>query len=376
MKVTDVKVHLLSFPLPTGAQWRTASGFLNKRDAVIVEVFTDDGIIGYGESNHATAPKVVAQIIDNVLKPLVLGCDPFYHPRIWKEMYDRCFLLGQTGVGIIAISGIEIALLDIVGKTLGVSISRLLGRSRDRVRVYAGGASLGWQEPKKLAEESKSLVNQGFTALKLRIGKGLKEDLQSLEAVRAVIGDDVDIIVDANCAFNYIEALQMSGELEKFNILWFEEPLPYNDITGYHLLSQQSRVPIAAGENFFTSQSFQNMMSVNALNILQPDCCKVGGLMEAYKVACLASSYNLPCAPHIFASAVGMAANLQLLAAIPNGFICEYDALAKNPFRDDIIAQPYFLENGYIRIPDEPGLGISICNKKFKKYPFLLTGQN
>ena len=369
MRISDIKVHLLSFPL--AKKWITSAGPLGKRDTIIVEVFTDEGIVGYGEAHHANAPPIVAQIIEQVLKPIVLGANPFYHPSIVAAMYERIFLLGQTGISTIALSGVEMALWDIVGKARGVSVSHLLGRCRDTIRVYAGGSSLGWQNPEDLVQEALNLVSRGFTALKLRIGRGVRLDLQSVQAVREAVGENVDLIVDANCGYNRQGAMQLARELENYNVLWFEEPLPSNDLHGYKLLAQKTITPLAAGENFFTLSGFQTALSIGSFDILQPDCCKTGGLSESYKIACLGSSMHLNCAPHIFAGAIGLAASLQLLASIPNGLICEFDAMTQQPLRDDIVSRPFELEGGSLRIPEDPGLGVELVLERFDKYPYL-----
>ena len=369
MKITDIKVHLLSFPLTN--KWITSGGAMGKRDTIIIQLFTDEGIIGYGEAHHAKAHLVVAQIIENVLKPIVLGADPFYHPLIFQAMYERVFLMGQAGISISAISGIEMALWDIVGKSLGVSVSQLLGRCQDKIRVYAGGASLGWQSPGELVQEALSLVDRGFTALKLRIGRGVKLDLQAVEAVAIAVGEEVDLIVDANCGYERQKAMQLARELGNYNILWLEEPLPYNDLHGYKLLAQKTITPLAAGENFFTLYGFQTALSIGSFNILQPDCCKTGGISESYKIASLASSLHLNCALHIFGGAIGLAASLQVLGSIRNGIICEYDGLQHQPLRDDLVSQPFELENGYLKIPNSPGLGVEPILKNFKKYPYF-----
>ncbi|HHY47618.1 MAG TPA: mandelate racemase/muconate lactonizing enzyme family protein [Firmicutes bacterium] len=371
MKVVDLKVHLLSAPIDPRYAWKSSLGYSVKRDTVVVEVQTDEGITGYGESNHALSPTVIAEIIQETLKPLVIGEDPFYVEKIWAKMYKGCRMLGNTGAPVMAMSGVEIALWDVVGKALKTPIYKLLGGYRDRIKAYAGGLGLGWKDPDQLAQEAKVLVQQGFKALKLRVGRNPKQDLECVSAVRDAVGRDIDIMVDVNGGYSRRVALDMARAYQDLGLLWIEEPLPYTDIEGLAELAANVDVSIAGGENVYTIYGFDQALRSRALDIVQPDCCKCGGILQAKKIASMAEAANLPCAPHIFGTAIGTAISLQLLGSIPNGLICEFDVLPDNPLMYELAPGQLNIQDGFVEIPQKPGIGIELNVDAFKKFPFI-----
>jgi len=371
MKIVGVKVFLLSAPIERRYAWNSSLGFSIKRDTVFVEVDTDEGITGFGECNHALSPKVVAEIIHATLKPLLAGEDPFYIEKIWQKMYRGCRMLGDTGAPIMALSGVEVALWDIVGKALKTPIYKLLGGYRDKIKAYAGGLGLGWKEPQALADEAQGLIKRGFEALKLRVGRDPKLDLECVQAVRSALGDDIDIMVDVNGGYSRRTALYMARAFEELRVYWVEEPLSHTDLDGLAELANHVDISIAGGENIYTTYGFEQALKKGSFDIVQPDCCKSGGILEAKKIAAMANASHLPCAPHVFGTAIQTAISLQLLGSIPNGLIFEFDVLPGNSLLHDLAPDQFHMKNGVVDIPNKPGLGIELDLDALKKFPFI-----
>jgi len=371
MKVSEVKVHLLSAPIEKKLRWKSSLGYAVKRDAVVVQVNTDEGITGFGECSHALSPVSIEKIISSVLAPAIVEKDPFDIEKLLEEMHKGCRMLGDTGAPIIAISGVEIALWDIIGKALQVPIHKLLGSYRDRIPAYAGGLSLGWKPIDQLCEEAVDLVHRGFRFIKLRVGRSVREDLESVKAVREAVGKDISLMVDANGAYSRPIAHKIIEEYEKFDLFWIEEPIHYNDLDGLAELALYTPIPIAAGENAYTTYGFKRLLDKKAADIVQPDCCKCGGLLEAKKIATLAQVYHIPVAPHIIGTAIAMATGLQLLGCIPNGLIAEIDASLKNPLRDEIVTKSIELKEGMAKVPNGPGLGVEVDTSSFTRFPYI-----
>ena len=278
---------------------------------------------------------------------------------------------GRKGEVIRAISAVDIALWDIMGKAVDKPLYKLLGGYRDKVPVYASGGY--YQESKGidgLVKEMTSYVEQGFKAVKMKIGRlSIKEDVERVKAVREAIGDDIQLMVDANSAFDASTAIRLARKLEEYDIFWFEEPVPPYDLDGYAKVTKASRIPIAAGESEFTRFGFRELITKGGVEIIQPDVSRAGGISECKKITAIASAYNLSYTPHTGASgAVNIAASLQLAAGISNFLIFEY-MYPPNPLREEILQEPLPKpENGYITISDKPGLGIKLDEKAVSRY--------
>ena len=371
MKIAQIKTHLISVPVEEKSAWTSSLGRAVKRDALIVELQTDDGLIGMGECYHGSSPLVLEKLVQTVLAPVVLGKDPLNLELIKTLMYRRCKLLGNFGLVTMALSGLEIALFDIIGKHWGAPIYQILGGFREWAPVYVGGLCLGWKDADALCAEAKKYVSQGFRAMKLRVGRSFAQDVACVGAVREAVGAGIRLMADANQGYAESLALKIIKEYEKCDLFWLEEPVNYEKLATMRNLKEQSFVNIAAGENSFSLEDFRRVFAGGAVSIIQPDCCKIGGISETKKVAVLAEAYKIDVAPHIIGTSIALAAALQAIGSMPNGILVEWDASENNLFRDGIIRQPYELKDGQIKIPGRPGLGIEVDYDFLREYPYV-----
>jgi D-galactarolactone cycloisomerase len=375
MKIVDVQAFPIEFPLDTPVQ--DATGVWDSWNTVIVKITTEDGTSGYGEIGpiHGGGIPIFKAMVDHKLKGLILGEDAFDRERLYEKMVGRgtsSYALGQKGAIISAVAGIDIALWDLAGKMLETPVYQLLGGcSHEKIPAYAsgffgkGGRPL---TPQECAEEAKSYADQGFKGVKMKVGFGHKQDLDNLEAVRNALGPGLGIMVDANQSYSYHDALKIAGDLAAFDLTFLEEPLPINDIEAMAALAAAVEVPIAAGENYYTRFEFRDVLVKRAVNIVQPDIIHAGGITETKKIADMASAWNVPLAPHIHAT-VGVAASIHLLTATPHTLAAEYITSGGSyRLRQTLCGQAFMAEDGWIRAPQEPGLGIHIDEGTFEKY--------
>lgn len=368
MKITEVKAIALSFRLENAP--RRGSGQPVKKDMVIVRVRTEDGIVGYGEAHHALAPTVVADIVNQNLAPIVVGESAMAVEDIWQKIYQK---QGQThGPGwslYKAMSGVDIALWDARGKALNQPVYRLLGGSKKKIRAYAGGVCLGYQPPEQLLAEAQGFVDRGYTALKLRLGDSVERDIERVRYVRKHLGDQVDIMVDVNTRYTYIDCQRAIAALEECKVFWLEEPFTPDNVADYAKMNASTRIPLAGGENHFTRYQARQMLESGAVDIIQPDPCKSGGITECKKIADLASAYRRAFAPHTGMSGVDGAACVHLLCATSNALVYEGDCAAFNPFRDNLVVGGPDVVNGYVEPNDQPGLGVEVDEGLFARMP-------
>ena len=371
-KIVEVSAFAMSFD-QSKRNLTLGTGRVTKRDTIVVRIRTEDGIVGYGESHHALAPTVVAEQVRTNLAPLVLCEDALEVEYIWEKMYYSQGRTHSTGWGLWkAMSGLDMALWDIRGKALKQPLWRLLGGHKKRIRAYAGGMSLGYQAPESLAEEAMGYVSQGFTALKLRLGDTVAKDLARVRQVRKTIGDDVDIMVDVNTKHTMRDMLRLAPGLEEYNVFWIEEPFPPDALRDYALLAPHTRIPLAAGENHFLRYQARELLEQNAVQIIQADASKCGGVTEIKKIADLAAAFRRPMAPHTSMSGLNTAATLALLSTWPNALIYEADVAPHNPFRDELVSpKPVIGADGCIEAYDGYGLGVEVDESLFEKYPVI-----
>jgi len=343
--------------------------------STLVRITTDDEVTGVGECLAKLTPRAISAIIEDAFRPILVGQDPLDVEPIWEMMYAMMRHRGHSkGFMIEAMSGVEIALFDLIGKALELPVHKLLGGCfRKRLDAYA--SSLRLRDTETIVKEAVGYVTQGFTAIKMKVGRGEEEDIKRVAAIRDAIGYDIQLTVDANCAYNIATAIKMGRALEKYGVYWFEEPIPPDDIEGYVKLSNCLDIPIAAGETEFTRYGFRDLIAKRAVDIVQPDICRAGGFLECKKIAAMASAYNIPYAPHTGGeSAVGIAASIQLAAAIPNFLTYEYmrsdwSETHPNPLRESLTLEPVEkFADGYIEVPDKPGLGIELNEDIVSKY--------
>ncbi len=385
MKIREVEAFNLFYPfkekiippasLPMAEDLRDVA-YAGYR-TVITKITSEDGTHGFGESMVRLAPEAVVSIIHS-LKPLLVGRDIFDVGVIWEQMFATMANRGHTqGYLIEAMSGIDIAIWDLIGRTLHKPIFALLGGEYNkRLPCYASSIRIGDRE--RAVPLALDLVAQGFKAIKVKIGENPldpSKDLELIGNLRAALGPFIKIMVDANCAFDTFTALQLAQELEKFHIYWFEEPIASDDLDGHLLLSSKSKIPIAAGESIFTRYGFRDFISKKAVSIIQPEICKTGGFTECLKIAAMSSAFHIPYAPHMgsILSAIGTAAAIHLSTALPNFLIYEYQCCywerdKMNPFRLIAGEPAEKVKEGHVEILQGPGLGIKIDEAKIFKY--------
>lgn len=363
MKIIDLQVQAYSAahhtPIANGKYTYAST------DIVIVSVLTDDGVTGHGWA-HGT------YLVINTLESLrerILGEDPFNVERVWDKMYLPK-VYGRKGFATRAISAVDIALWDIKGKVAGRSISQLLGGFRSSVPAYIAG---GYYEADKsyagLQQEMRDNVAKGAKAVKMKIGgSSLAVDLDRIDAVRDAIGSDISILVDANNAYNRIDALKIGRELDRRDIYWFEEPLSPDDLDGCADLCRRLDTPIAIGENEYTRWGFKQLLDVKAAQVINADAQVLGGITEWKKVADLAMASHVLVAPH-----GDQEIHAHLVSAIPNGLIAEFYDNNTNALLQAMFKNPMQLDSdGEIFPPMAPGLGVELdftALERFKTYP-------
>lgn len=375
-KIKRIACHVVSAPVEK--PFTSSRGWLYKtRGSCIVEIETDDGIVGWGECYGPSA--VSRAYIETQFAPRIIGRDPFDVEVIWEDLYNRIKDYGGQGMASSALSGIDIALWDIIGKRCGQPVHKLMGGAhRTEVTSYATG--LYFIDMDRLIEEAvdeaRGYVDEGFTAIKMKIGLGsMKLDIDRVAAVREAVGPGIRLMVDANHCLTVPQAIRYGRELEKLDIEWFEEPISPEDIDGYVEVTRALDIAVAGGENGFTRWGFRDLVMRKAMDIVQPDVCAAGGLSECRKIATLAIAHGVECVPHAWGSVIGLAATLHFLAALPDqppSFrpfppLLEFEQ-CENPFRDHLGVEPIVQRRGQVQIPTGPGLGIEIDRKVLDKY--------
>lgn len=373
LKIRKVEAFPISFRLPEDGSVTLGIGRAVKRDAVLVKVTTDEGLVGWGEAHHGRAPGAVAHLVNSTLSELIVGMDAFAIVQVWNRIY--ALQLASHGMGTaaaIALSGIDMALWDLRGKAAGLPLYRLLGGSPEPVKAYAGGISLGYQPPESLAEEASSMVEKGYRAVKLRIGDTAKADRARIEAVRAAVGDEVDILTDANANADFDHIRRLMPCLDEVHAGWLEEPFSPHDHDLYARAAQLGHTPLAAGENHYTRFEFRDAILAGSIRILQPDLSKVGGITEGLRVAALGSAWKLEINPHTSATGLNMAASVHFLASIDNPGYFEADTAKINLFRDELCLPNIVLRpDGTVCPPEGPGLGVEVDENFISQNPLI-----
>ncbi len=373
LRITDVRAFPTSFPVDPKDAVTLGIGRTVKRDAVIVKVSTADGITGWGEAHHGRCPGAVAHLVNTTLRLLVVGQDANDITGVWKKVYDKQLASHGMGAGAcLALSGIDMALWDIRGKALKLPLYKLMGGRSKPVPAYAGGVSLGYQDPKTLVAEARPHVEAGYRAIKLRIGDTVARDVERIAAVRKALGDDLVILTDANTGYDVADVRAVMPALDEYNVGWLEEPFPAHDYLSYREAARYGRTPLAAGENHYTRFEFNRVIEDGAITILQPDLSKTGGITEALRIAALASCWKLPIHPHSSMTGLNMAASIHFLAAIENAGYFEADVSKNNLFRDELVSMPYSLDKDGCVIPLEaPGIGVELDEGFLAAHPVI-----
>jgi D-galactarolactone cycloisomerase len=373
LRITDIKAFPVSFPIPPANRVALGIGTAIKRDAVVVKVTTDEGLVGWGEAHHGRAHTTVAKLIETTLKQLINGMEVHDVVGVWEKMYR--YQLASHGMGAgacLAMSGIDMALWDLRGKALGLPLFRLLGGTRRAIPAYAGGVSLGYQEPSLLVEEAQKSIDQGYKAIKLRVGDSVARDIARMRAVRKAFGDELEILTDANIGYELEDVRRVMPAMDELGIAWLEEPFPAHDYRSYREAKGFGRTPLAAGENHYTRFEFDRVIEDGAITILQPDLSKSGGITETLRIAAMASAWKLPIHPHSSMTGLNHAASIHFLAAIDNGGYFEGDVSKSNRFRDDLVDNPGKIDkDGNVWPLEKPGLGLEVNEAFLAKHPAI-----
>ena len=385
MKIVDIRTTPLSYRCEP--PYGSAGGMQSRRGSLLVEIETDERVIGIGEAGVGGG--VTQDVIKRVLEPMLIGEDPFLIEGLWQKMFARTRQYGRRGVVMNAISGIDIALWDIAGKVAGLPLHRLFGACRDRVEAYASGGF--YQEGKSvddLAGEAEGYRACGFKGMKMKVGRNPSTqthlrhlvdhaqlcevepevDIARVAAVRRALGGQAKLMVDVNCAWSPSFAIEMGRAFEPYKLDWIEEPVATDDIDGSARVAEALVTPIAGYETEIGLYGFRELITRGAVDIVQPDLAWAGGFSECRRIAALAHAHHLMVTPHAFAGAVLLAASLHFIASIPNGLALEFDQ-NPNGLRDELLKEPIRIDSdGMIKLPERPGLGIELDHSAVARY--------
>ena len=383
MKITSINSHVLKYNLEEELGY--SQQYYKNRTVHLVEVHTDEGITGWGEcfgpGNIALTNKF---IIENVIQPMVVGENPLNKEHIWHKVYNLLRDSGQKGMPIQALSGLDIALWDILGKKSQLPLYNLIGgKCSDQIPVYGYGMMLKRKTIEELIpefkDESAKIKDKNFHAIKMKIGMGPKKDIKLVQAVRESIGDDIKLMVDANHTYTSAEAFYVGRALEEYNVYWFEEPIAPEDYDGYKELKTNLKINITAGEAEFTRWGWNHLLKNRCIDIAQPEVCGLGGISEYLKILALAHTNFVPVVNHVWGSVLSIAVNLHLLTAMPDmpgglfpwKSMLEFDTTPKNSFITDLMEEDFSIfdqvkTNGHAKAPEGHGIGIT-PNKDFIK---------
>ena len=368
MKITKVTGTVLKLPEVSSAADGT-------QDDLVITVETDEGITGYGEVD--TAPFVGKAVIDAYmshgqcigLNEIIKGMDPFDYEQIWNEMWSKTYYYGRSGPVMHVMSGIDMALWDIMGKATGKPVHKLLGGSYvDKARAYASALMPETIDGvKELVDKN---VGLGYTAIKLGwgpLGNDYKFDVELVKAAKKAAGEKVEIMIDIGKRYRLKSAMYVAKAFEDLNIYWLEEPLPAEDFEGYKTLAASTTTKIATGEEESGRRAFRRLIDETHVDIIQPDMARCGGLTEAKKIAAIANDNNVLCIPHAFKTGILVAASIHLIAAVPNAPFLEF-SITESPIRKGLVKEPFVMKDGYVSVPVGPGLGIELNPEIIKKY--------
>ena len=344
---------------------------------VFVKIYTDEGITGVGEGTLEYKEKAFLGALEHI-KEYLLGKDPRDIEKHWHTIYRDAYWRGGP-VLMSALSAVECALWDILGKSLNVPVYTLLGgKYNDKVRIYVNGWFAGAKEPEEFAEKAKIAVKRGVSAMKwdpfgknyLQISNAeLNKALRNVAAVRDAVGDEVDLLIEGHGRFDVPTATKIAKELEQFKPMFFEEPVPPDNLEALAAVRAKSPVPISAGERLYSRWDYRKLFDIRAADFIQPDISHAGGISELKKIAAEAETRYIPFAPHNPSGPVANAATLQLAAACPNFCILEI-MYSDVDWRKDVTNESLEYKDGYITIPDRPGLGIEINEEECLKHPY------
>ncbi len=368
MKITDIKTAEVG-----------GHGF-----SLFVKIFTDEGIEGIGECIHG-GDGVALLVAD--MAEMIKGQDPLNVDRLYELIRHRYIFNGALAGNVVtAMTGIEIALWDLAGKALGVPVYQLLGgKFRDRIRLYCDCHAGRDDSPESYAERAREVVAMGFNAIKFDIDNAnsphkldafnwstspgeLTEMVERVAAVREAVGPDVDVAIDMHGRYDTHSAVRVANALEGFNLMWLEEPVPPENIDAMREVKRSTSTPICAGENLYLRWGFRDLIEKQAVDIIMPDLPKCGGLSEGRKIANMAEVYYIPLAPHNVCGPLGTIASCHTCAAVPNFLILEWHWVDRPHWHELVEADPPLIQDGYIVLPDGPGLGVELNEEAARRY--------
>ena len=385
MRITRIEATWVSIPLPPERQHVSDFGRITSFDSALVRIETAEGITGWGEGKNAAGSAgtyaALVTLINEELAPRLIGEDPRDTSVIWEKLYSGVRYrhavsrghvapeMARRGLGIAAISAIDIALWDIRGKAAKEPVWRLLGgRKADRMAAYASG---GWADARGIGDQLKGYIESGgFSAVKMRVGAmdgRAHVSAERVQAARAALGPGIDIMVDSHGTFTVAEAKRFAHLVRDCDLAWFEEPVTADDIAGIAEVRAACAIPIAAGESEYTRFAFRDLITARAVDILQPDPAITGGITEVMRIGTLAATFNLRLAPHLWTGAPAFFAGLHCCAASLSSYILEY-SLGANPMLHDMIEEKIVVERGDIVFPERPGLGITLREDQVRRY--------
>lgn len=374
MYVTNVETIPVSTSLPEGEGVGDARGFGRTRATTLLRIETDDGTVGWGE---AFAPgRIVAATVDELFRDRVVGMDPFDVESLADESYTDPYHFAGSVFVQSCVSAIDVALWDIIGKTVDRPVHRLLGGTECRTLTPYASTMYFTEEERPLERPIEEAVGEGFTAAKIKIGSGFEDDVERVRVARRVLGDDARLMVDMNGNYRPRQAVKTAKAIEEYDITWVEEPVPPENETGYREVKSRIDTPIAAGEAHYGRFAFKRLIDGRAVDVVQPNLGRCGGFSEARLIADMATTENVAVRPHVWNSGVGMAAAIQFAASlssyphtrnVPEPMMVEFDR-SENPLRSEILETPFDPSGGVLDVPQGPGLGVSVDRDAVERY--------
>ena len=364
--IRDLRLIALDYALPDIKAYGMARALISRRQAGLIEVETDDGVVGIGE---AWGPPKVAAAYLELLRGYYLGRELYDHQLIWHDVLGRHYHLGIQNQLVTCMGGLNVAIWDALGKTLDVPLCKLLGgKARDRIPVYASGGYLTRDPDNQLAAQLERVAGGNYPGYKIKIGLSPRSDVERIGLAREIIGPEPLLLVDVNGNYTVDMTLESMRRTERYDVHYYEEPLAPQDYEGYRRLGQRASVAVAAGEAHYTVFDFKRLIETGGVDVLQPDITLCGGLDQARQIWQLGAQAGLRLSPHVWGSAVGLAAAVHFMAALPAyphtdnlpfPPLMEYD-VGWNALRDELLTTPLRAVDGHVRVPEGPGLGIEL----------------
>jgi len=373
MKIESYEVLPLSHELPEGEGLGDARGFGHMRKTTLLRLEADDGTIGWGE---AFVPgSIAAATIEELFADDLVGMDPYEVESLATRSYTDSYHFGGSVFVQAVVSAIDVACWDLIGKSIGRPVHQILGgQSRETLTPYASTMYFT-EADRPIAEPIREAVDAGFTAAKIKIGTGPDEDRRRVRTARKILGEDATLMADMNGNYRPAQAIEAAERLKPFDLTWIEEPVPPENYSGYRDVQDAVDVPIAAGEAHYGRFEFKRLIDDRLVDVVQPNLARCGGFSEARRISDMATTENVAVRPHIWNSAVGLAAAVQFAASVPEyphtrhvpePMLVEFDRSA-NPLRTDLLKTPFDPTGGTLDVPQEPGLGIEVDDNALER---------